>query len=404
MSRERSRISGRVLFWGMLALGLAAAVGWSFMPQPVAVDLAAVEAGAMTVNVESEGRTRVKDMYVISAPVAGRLMRIDAEAGDEVLAGVTRLAVIEPADPTILDRRTRAEAEASAQAAADALTLAQADVDRARAELSFARSELSRAEKLSKNGNISARDLDLAKLEVATKQARLRSVEAQAQVRQHELETARARLLTSRGNGVGWECCVDVTAPADGRVLRVLHKSEGVVAAGTPLIEIGNPGRLEVVVDLLTTDAAKVREGADVTIKNWGGPQLKGRLSRIEPFGYTKTSVLGIDEQRVDVIVDFAEPDNLPKALGHGFRVEVEIVEWQADEVLMAPMSALFRSGDDWAAYVDDAGTARLTPLRIGHQNGREAEVLSGLEAGDRVVLHPSDTIQDGSALAIRAD
>jgi HlyD family secretion protein len=404
MTTERTRKSGRTLFWGALALALAAAVGWSFMPRPVAVDLAAVTEGAMTVNVESEGRTRVKDMYVISAPAAGRLMRIDAEAGDEVLAGVTRLAVIEPADPTILDRRSRAEAEATAQAAADALTLASADVDRAKAELSFARSELDRARKLSKNGNISARDLDLAKLEVATKQARLRSVEAQAQVRRHELETARARLLAPNGNGQGWECCVDVTAPADGRVLRVLHKSEGVVAAGTPLIEIGNPGRLEVVVDLLTTDAAKVREGAPVSIKNWGGPALEGRLNRIEPFGYTKTSVLGIDEQRVDVIVDFADPDTLPRALGHGFRVEVEIVEWQADKVLKAPMAALFRLGDEWAAYVDEAGTARLTPLRIGHQNGREAEVLSGLEAGDRVVLHPSDAINDGRALTVRGD
>ncbi|MFC1673326.1 efflux RND transporter periplasmic adaptor subunit [Pseudomonadota bacterium] len=400
---------GRYLFWGVASGLLAAFLAWSFMPAAVPVDVGVIETGPMTVRVSGEGQTRVRDIFSISAPVAGRLMRIDAEAGDSVTAAKTLLAIIEPADPTILNSRTRAEVEAQVQAAEDALTLAAADVDRAKAELAFAQSELNRAQQLFDKQTISTRALDVAKLEVATRAAALKSAQATAKVRQHELENTRARLITPTGSGPDGDCCVAITAPVDGQVLRVLNESEGVVPVGAPLMEVGNPRDLEVVVDLLTSDAARIREGADVTIRNWGGEDLTGTVRRIEPFGYTKTSVLGIEEQRVDVLIDFADPQNLPAALGHGFRVEVGVLEWSADAVVKAPMSALFRASiggqGGWAVFALDAdGVARLTQVQVGHMNGREAEILGGLSLGTRVVLHPSDRVSDGAKLMVREE
>ncbi len=404
MTHGKPRTFGRYAFWGVIIVLVLAFLGWSFTPSAVPVDLGTISSGAMTVQVESEGRTRVNDIYVISAPVSGLLKRIRAKAGDAVIANQTRLAAIEPADPTILDRRSRAEAEATAQAAEDVLALALAEMDRARAELTFARTEHNRAQQLRQRGTISQRDLDVAELEVVTRAARLKSAEARAKVRQHELETARARLLTSIGDSANRECCVEIFAPVSGRVLRVVHESAGVVAAGTELLEIGNPSELEVVVDLLTSDSVRIREGAKVIIDTWGGPALTGTVRRIEPFGYTKVSVLGIEEQRVDVVIDFSDPENLPTSLGHGFRVETKIEQWRGDNVLRAPMSALFRVQDSWAVYVFDQGSARLARIDVGHMNDREAEVQSGLEDGDLVVLHPSDQISDGVRLSRREE
>lgn len=402
MTHGRPVSVGRYIFWGVVSALVAGFLAWSFVPAAVPVDTRILQSGAMTVNVQGEGRTRVKDIYTISAPVAGRLMRIETEAGDAVAANETRLAVIEPADPTILDSRTRAEAEATAQAAEDALALASADVERARAELSFAQSELGRAKKLRENGTISQRALDVAELEVATRLAQFKSAEATANVRQHELETARARLLVSTGGGGDEKCCVAIAAPVGGRVLRVLHESEGVVAAGAELMEIGDPRDLEVVVDLLTSEAARIRVGAKVLIENWGGDALLGSVRRIEPFGYTKVSVLGIEEQRVDVIIDFDDPGSVPEALGHGFRVEVAIEEWRGADILKLPMSALFRIENGWGVFVMDGGRGRLVQVKVGHMNGREAEVLSGLVAGDEIVVHPSDRVADGVSLIKR--
>lgn len=403
MTHARPISLGRYVFWGIASALVAAFFAWAFVPSAVSVDTMTLKVGTLRVDVEGEGQTRVKDIYVISAPVSGRLMRISAQAGDRVEAGRSRLAVIEPADPTILDNRTRAEAQSTAQAAQSALSLALVEVDRAKAELEFAQSELGRAQKLSQNGTISRRALDVAELDVATRAAQLKSAEASEQVRRYELATARARLITPTGGGQDGNCCVAITAPVSGQVLRVLHESEGVVSAGTELMELGNPGAMEVVVDLLTSDAARIRQGARVVIENWGGANLAGTVRRIEPFGYTKISVLGIEEQRVDVIIDFADPKAIPLALGHGFRVEVAIQEWQGEGVLKAPMSALFRHQGGWAVFaVDGDGKARLTNVTVGHLNGREAEVLSGLQAGDEVVLHPSDRIAHGVALSRR--
>jgi len=394
--------AGRYLFWGIASALLAAFIAWAFAPAAVPVDLGQIERGPMSVRIEGEGRTRVRDVYSVSAPVAGLLLRIEANPGDPVQAGKTVLAVIEPADPSILDQRSRAEAASLVQAAEDALTLAAAEVDRAQAELSFARSELSRAVQLRQNETISQRALDMAELEVATREAAVKSGEATAKVRQHELENARARLITpTSGGGKDGDCCMALTAPVDGQVLRVLIESEGLVQAGAPLLEVGDPHDLEVVVDLLTSDAARLSEGAEVLITNWGGTDLQGRVRRVEPSGYTKVSVLGIEEQRVDVVIDLAGP--APKALGHGFRVEVGVLEWSANDVLKAPMSALFRAGEGWAVIVFNDGRARLAKVQVGHMNAHFGEVMSGIKAGDQVVLHPSDRVTDGVRVAPRA-
>lgn len=394
--------AGRYLFWGVASAMLAAFLAWSFAPAAVPVDLGYVERGSMTVRVEGEGRTRVRDVYAVSAPAAGVLLRVEAQPGDPVTAGQTMLAIIEPADPTILDQRSRAEAAATVQAAVDALTLAEAEADRTKAELVFARSELDRAVQLRRNETVSQRALDMAELEVATRIAAVKSGEATVKVRQHELENARARLITPTSlSGNDGDCCVALTAPVDGQVLRVMIKSKGLVQAGTTLMEVGDPSALEVVVDLLTSDAARLTEGADVLITNWGGADLTGQVRRIEPSGYTKISVLGIEEQRVDAIVDFKGP--VPKALGHGFRVEVGILEWSAPDVLKVPMSAMFRAGDGWAVILVDDDHARLATVQAGHMNGRFGEVLAGLKAGDQVVLHPSDRVTDGARVSPRA-
>ncbi|MBF0247857.1 MAG: HlyD family efflux transporter periplasmic adaptor subunit [Alphaproteobacteria bacterium] len=396
---------GRYLFWGAAATALAAVLAWSFLPARIPVDAVPVVRAPMTVAVTGEGRTRVKDIYTLSAPVAGRLLRIPLRAGDAVTRGQADLAVIQPAEPAFLDTRARAEAEATARAAADALDLARADLDRARAELTFAKTELVRARTLSGKGTIAARALDKAVLDADAQAAAVRSAEATVEVRRHELETARARLTPPTGAERDGACCVAVTSPVDGRVLRVLEESEQVVAAGTPLLEVGDPRDLEVVVELLTTDAAQIREGADAAITGWGGEPLQGRVRRIEPFGYTKTSVLGIEEQRVDVLIDFAPSAVVPERLGHGFRVDVAITAWRKDGVLTAPLSALFRDGGGWAAYaVEDGRRARLVPLGVGRMNGEAAEILSGVGEGEVLVEHPSDRIADGAPVRVRED
>jgi HlyD family secretion protein len=345
------------------------------------------------------------DVYRVSAPVAGRLLRIEARVGDAATAGETVLATIEPSDPSFLDRRSRSQAQAEVKAAEAALALAQAELERVRAELTFARSELERARALVLRNNISKRAMDKAGRDVQTGQAAEQSAAATVRIRRYELEMARAMLIRpgqKRGK-TGGQCCVEVRAPVSGRVLRLIQESEGVIAAGTPLLEIGDPGDLEIVVDLLSSDAVKVREGAAVMVEEWGGgTTLAGTVRRIEPYGFTKISALGIEEQRVNAIIDFAEPREKWRSLGHGYRVEVRIVVWQGENVLKLPLSALFRQGEDWAVFALIGGKARLRRLAIGRSNASEAELQDGLSEGDRVVLHPSDRIVEGVELVSR--
>lgn len=395
----------RLVWYILAALAIAAGLVYAFWPQPVAVDLAAVGRQDLVVTVDGEGQTRVREVYVISAPVSGRVLRIERHVGDDVTANETVLATLQPGDPTFLDARARAEAEAAVKAAEAALALALAERDRAEAELRFARSELSRARRLAATDNISERELDRAILEEQTREVALATAEASVTVRRFELENAKARLIQpseADAREVS-DCCVEVKSPVDGRILQLLHESEGVVQVGTPLLEVGDPRDLEVVVDLLSSDAVRIREGADAFIEGWGGDDMLAAIvRRIEPYGFTKVSALGIEEQRVNVIIDIAEPPERWTPLGHGYRVDARIVVWRGEGVLVIPLGALFRDGERWAAFVEEDGVARLRHLRIGHSNDRHAEILDGLSAGESVILHPGDRVQDGVRIVSR--
>ncbi len=398
----------RNIWMCLVVVLLAGGFTYAFWPQPVPVDMAIIERGEMLVTIDGDGQTRVREVYVVSAPISGRVLRTERHAGDEVKAGETLLATIRPADPTFLDRRARTQAESAVKAAEAGFALARAERARVQAELDFARAELGRARKLSARGNLSQRNLDRAVLNERTATAALAQSKAGLSMRSYELETARAALIQPGADGARAKdtaCCVNVYAPVDGKVLRVLHESEAVVAAGTPLLELGDPADLEVVVDLLSGDAVRVTRGAPVTIEDWGGGKvLVGHVRRIEPSGFTKVSALGIEEQRVNVIVDFTEAREKWLKLGHGYRVEVRIEEWRGADLLKLPLGALFRDGDDWAVFAVVDERAVLRRISIGHRNGREAEVLDGLGAGDAVVLHPGDRIAEGVRVTARRE
>lgn len=398
----------RRIFWYALAAAVvAAALVYAFLPQPVPVDLAVLQRGELVVTIDGDGQTRVREVYAVSAPVPGRVLRIERHVGDAVVANETLLATMEPSDPAFLDRRARAQAEAAVKAARAALALAEAEEARALAELDFARAELSRAEQLAKRGNISQRDLDRARLEVRTKMAARDTSVATTEMRRFELETARAALIQpgeDDGTGEDQACCIEVYSPVDGKILRVIQESEAVVPAGTWLVELGDPTDLEVVVDLLSGDAVRVKPGADVTIEDWGGVSLSGRVRRVEPYAFTKVSALGIEEQRVNVLIDFTDPPEKWQGLGHGYRVDARILDWRGDDVLKLPLGALFRDAEHWAVFVATDGVAHLRHVEIDHSNGRMAEVTGGLEAGDAVILHPSDRVADGVRIVAREE
>ena len=366
----KSATTNSYMAWMAVVGALGIFLVWAFWPVAMPVDIEKIYKGEMNVYVEGEGHTRVKDIYNISAPVSGRVLRIEVEPGDLVIANKTTLAIIEPADPSFLDTRTRAEAEAAAQAAEDEQAQEQAALEQSRAQLKFAKGELDRARTLAAEGTVSKRALEKAELDWATHIADVKSAEATYKVRSHELQTASARLITpSVGHSGNGDCCIELKSPIDGAVLQVLQESEGVVAVGTPLLEVGNPSDLEVVVDLLTTDAVRLKEGASVKIENWGGSALTGRVKRIAPYGYAKVSVLGIEEQRINLVIDFSDDQNIPRELGHGFRVEASIMEWQGDNIIMAPISAMFRNKGEWSVYMDDDGRALLKNIKVGHIN-----------------------------------
>ncbi|MEW8458493.1 MAG: HlyD family efflux transporter periplasmic adaptor subunit [Candidatus Thiodiazotropha sp.] len=397
----------RILLWSLLGLILAATLVWAFIPKPIPVDMLTLEPGEMTVTVDEEGETRVRDVFVLSAPISGRALRIDAEVGDEVLAQQTKVAEIEPTDATLLDPRSEAQARADIRAAEANLVLAEASVKEARVELDFARSELKRARKLRADAVMSERELEDAERAFRTRQAALETAIANRQARQAELERARAQLISPTDARVKSEdCpCVPIRSPVDGRILKILHKSEGVVAAGEPLVEIGDPTDLEIVADLLSSDAVKVEQGQRVIIENWGGDKpLEGAVRRVEPFGFTKISALGIEEQRVNVIIDFTSPKEAWSRIAHGYQVDVRIVLWQGSGVLKLPLTALFRDSDEWAVFLEVEGKASKRLVTLGRRTGLEAEILSGISAGERVVVHPGDKIAEGIDIEARSN
>ena len=383
---------------GFVALLLLVAL-W---PSSVPVDLATVEQGPMRVTVDEEGETRVRDRFVVSAPVAGEVLRIVLEPGDTVRRGETVLASFMPAAPNPLDARSRAEAEAGVAAARAALGGAEAEEKRAEAALRLARSELERNRELAEQKIVSLQALEAKQTEARAAEEALRATEFGVASATHQLEMAKARLLQVTG-GRGRGRPIEIRSAIDGVVFKRFRESEAVVPAGEPLLVLGDPRRLEIVSDLLSSDAVKVSPGAPVLIEQWGGEKtLRGRVRRVEPSGFMKISALGVEEQRVNVIVDFEDPGEAWEALGDGYRVEVRIVIWQADDVLKVPTSSLFRHGEDWAVFAVDSGRARRRTVEVGRRNGLEAQVVSGLEAGQAVVVHPSDSLTDGARVARR--
>jgi HlyD family secretion protein len=396
----------RLAFWGTLAALIAIGLAVAFWPRAVLVDLAVVERGEMTVTVGDEGESRVHDVYVLSAPVTGRMHRIDLHAGDPVVALETVVAEIEPIDPAFLDPRGEAQARADVRAAESAEALARAEVEQAEAELDFAHREFDRARELIQQATISQRELDEAERAYRTRRAALMTALAALEMRTFQLERARAQLLspTETQAAHGQCACVALRSPVDGRLLRILQQSEGVVTAGTPVVEVGDPRDLEIVVDLLSADAVRVEPGQAVIIDGWGGDRpLAGRVRLVEPFAFTKVSALGIEEQRVNVVIDLVSPAAEWERLAHGYQVDVQIVLSAQQGVLKVPLTALFRDGDAWAVFVAAGRRAELRHVQIGARNGVEAEIREGLAEGERIVLHPSDRVLDGVRIAGRS-
>lgn len=401
MRIHRFSLKFRTLFWFAAALALAALLVFAFRPRPVLVDLGEISRGPLTVAVRDEARTRVHDIYVVSAPVSGRLLRIGNRAGERVAAGAV-IAVMQPGPPTFIDERSRREIEASVRSAEAALDLARAELERAEAQLAHARIEAERIETLFAANVASQSALDRALLDLRTANAAVGNARAGISVRQANLEAVRVGLIEPAAASPDGRT-VTLRAPVAGRVLRVLQESEGVLPQGAPVMEIGDPGQLELVAELLSSDAARIVVGAPAVIDAWGdGPPVRGRVRLVEPYGFLKVSALGVEEQRVRVIIDPVDPPAAWGAVGHGYRVEAAVTVWQAEAVVRVPVAALFRDNGQWAVFRVEGGTARLRRVEIGQNNGELAEVRSGLRPGDRVVLHPGQSIADGGSVRVR--
>jgi len=397
--RKRRRIVGRTF----TLLGLAAAatlIGLGFVPKPVRVSMGKVEQRALEVTVDESGKTRIRNKYVVSAPATGQLSRITLEAGDPVEEGML-VAQISPLVPQLLDTRTRAEAEARVEVAQANLQRTQSAVARAATAREFASSQTERSRKLRSEGGVSEQQYEEAEYQLRAADEELASTRLAERVSANELAAARAVLTSVRSGQGGASSVLDVIAPAPGRVLRVLQESEGAIQAGAPLLEIGDPRALEIVVDILTTDAVRVAVGASARIERWGGDYpLAARVQRKEPSAFTTRSALGVEEQRVPVVLDLVDPPERWAALADGYRVEVRIRVAHAADATVVPASALFREGGNWAVFAVREGHARKARVEVGLRNADWAEVAKGLELGDRVVLYPSDQVVEGVEVA----
>jgi len=394
----RLLVNRRVLGFAAVVACLLTVALW---PTAVPVDVAAVSTGPLVVTVDEEGVTRVRDRFIVSAPVSGRVLRIELEPGDCVTRGQVVARVRAEAAP-LLDARTRTEAEAVVESARAALGRARAEEQRARATLEQARRDLARVGSLVEGRVIAKQEFEAYEANLHVAQQTANGAEYAVRAATSELQRAQARLTPTRPEAPGR--VVSVTAPADGVVLKRVRESETFVPTGDPLIEIGDPGQLEIVADLLSTDAVRVKVGARAFVEQWGGDTpLEARVRRIEPAGFMKISALGVEEQRVNVVLDFVDPSPAARAaLGDGYRVEVRVVIWESPSVVKVPTSALFRHGEKWAVYMLNAGRARRTVVELGRQTGQAAEVTAGLAEGTRVILHPGDTLVDGARVRER--
>jgi len=354
-----------------------------------------VRRGPLVVTVDEEGMTRVKNRYVITAPVAGQLRRIDWKAYGKFVAGKTVLAVIEAGGADFLDARLQAQAEARVKAAEAAREAALAQRTRAESAAALAAAEDSRARGLRASNVISAQEADLARTRRETAAAELRAAEFSAQVAGFELQQAQALLSRGRAGGTGEPLVI--TSPVGGRILRVMQESSRMVSAGFPLLEVGDPTDLEVRIEALSRDGVAIRPGARVMLEQWGGPQpLAARVRLVEPSAFTKISALGVEEQRVYVIADFTDPVEKRPTLGDSYRVEARVVTWESASALQAPAGALFRQGTDWRTFVVEGGRSVLRTVKPGRSNGVQTEIIEGLREGEQVVVYPGDKVRSG--------
>lgn len=400
----------RTLLYGLAGTVAAAALlAWAFAPRPIEVELAQASLGPFETTVDEDGRTRLRDRYVVSAPLAGSVSRITLRAGDPVVAGavVTTLA---PLLAPMLDDRTLRAQQARVEAADDAVQRAGSRIERAQIVVEQARNDAQRTEQLAQRGFVAPTRLEADRLAARAAEKELEASVQDRRIAVHDLEQARAALVVIRQGGTGRSFAV--RAPAGGRVLRVVQPSEGAVALGAPLLEIGDTAQLEIVAELLTTEALRVRPGDRVLIERWGGPvTLEGRVRRIEPAAFTKVSALGVEEQRVNVLIDIASPPEAWRSLGDGFRVGVRIVLLSVPDALRVPVSAVFplprpRDGappdPSMAVFGIVAGRARRIPVDVGARNGTDAWVRAGLAEGDDVIVYPPATVADGVRVTAR--
>lgn len=390
---------------GIVGLSIVSGMVWAFLPKPLPVDEGKTSKGALVVTVDEDGKTRVAERYVISAPLSGTLGRVSLHAGDDIEAGAT-LAEIVPAAAPLLDDRSRAQLEARVLASEAAVKQAEATAERAKMGKAFSAKELERVKGLVGSGALAAQKLEESELEAKSRAKESESAIFAVRVARYELENARAALTRTDGKGdekSGADKRFVIHSPVKGKVLRVLQESEGIVGAGTPLFEIGDPAAIEVVVDVLTTDAVQIRPGARVVLERWGGPgEIPAKVRRVEPSAFTKVSALGVEEQRVNVILDLEGAVDSHPPLGDGFRVEAKIVVFEAQDALKVPAAALFRSNGGWAVFVVEGGKAKSKAVTLGRRTGTEAIIESGLSEGETVILHPSDSIKDGVMVVAR--
>lgn len=393
----------------LIALGIVfvGVIVNALRPRAVDVDVAPVARGPLQVSVNEDGKTRIKDRYIVSAPLSGRVLRVELHPGDPVEAGKTLLTSVEPTDPALLDPRTRAEAEARMKAADAARQRAIPVLERARAAEELARTELARARQLAASGAMSHQELDNAELKERSAAEEHKAAQFALQISEFELEQSKAVLVQvrppSENGATGGR--FEIRSPVNGRVLRVFQESSTIVAPGARLMEIGDPANLEIEIDVLSTDAVKIQPGARILLEHWGGDApLHARVRLVEPSAFMKVSALGVEEQRVNVIADFTDPPAMWRTLGDGFRVEARIIVSEGASVLQIPVGALFRRGNDWAVFVADGGKAELRTVKIGRRNDQQAEVIEGLKEKDTIVVHPGDKVRDGVAIKPRPD
>ena len=380
---------------GVLGAGLVGLLVYAFLPKPLDVEVAPIRRGPLVVTVEGEGRTRIKDRFVVSAPVAGQIDRVTLRPGDRVALGAP-ITVVTPIDPPLLDARSKAQAEAQLRLAKAAEEQAVARVRTAEVASERTKADLARMQALGKSGGVTQAAVDDAELSARTAASELESAHFGVGVARSQVEVASAAVSRVAGKSSDTSS-VPVKSPVDGAILRVLTESAGVVAAGAPLVEVGDPAALEIVMDVLSADAVAIKPGAETWIEHWGGDKrLDARVRLVEPSGFTKVSALGVEEQRVNVVADFVCDPKDRAALGDGYRVHARVVVWQSPDALRVPLSALFRDSDHWAVFTVAGGRAEKHAVEVGRRGDREAQVLSGLADGDRVVVHPGDRLDTG--------